>query len=883
MTTVERTSGPLLPPDPRSPRAPAPELPRLPGVLVPRPHLTTRLDRLAAVTVLDTLPGFGGRTFVAAWAHRQRDAGSAVVWLDGIPDEEPTSFRDRLRAALVASGALPSVTGAELEHWLPALARCRRPVVIVVADAPWLLADHRAGRLLEVAQRAHPVHLLLLCSGADGLLEKARDRGIDAQVITSSDLSLRPEETRALAAAWGHPLDDDAARSFAERIGGWTLPLKLALEATPAGSAVPALHAAHDFVLDEVVRRRMDGADLEVAARLAVPRTIDAPLAEALLADTDSAPASAVLAALERRDLLWRQPSTTGRAQWRFPELVRSALTERCADPEALRHAHAVTARILTCRGEADLSALVEHTCAARDPALLADLWSEHGWVLLGTDLATFGRTYDGLDAETEKELAVAAGLAEASRRIGRQSDWLARTEALMRHYAAVGDRFLAEGRRAASPSAYVDLLTAAMVARRSEGRVEEAVGLAAELDRALRSRRTTERRGLASQASWGWVQAAMTHLHAGSPGEAQRLAMAANDAAPGTIIGRGAAALLGLLCTTAGDQAEADRWLAQWDDGDDHDSWGARLAGLPGRLARAMRAMDRLDQDAAREHLAGSSLSSDASGMLPAVAAVHTRYALLFGEPVAMLARLDNLALHAERQLTVRSGLWRQVFDRCTADLLLALGEVDRARGLLGHDAIDVPPWLVPSAARFHLITGDPLTAARVARAGAWQGVTHARDRMELLMLSARGLHAIGRTPEAVEDLRRAHALGGHVDSLEPYVLLGDERATLLATAGLHLGDDQTALLDRVAPVYPASASFVQLTPRERVVLAEMARHETAAAVARSLSVSVNTVKKQMVSIYAKLGVHDRGSALIRAHRLGLVPAPTVTPHPRR
>ncbi|WP_436697919.1 LuxR C-terminal-related transcriptional regulator [Nocardioides sp. BYT-33-1] len=898
MTAVDRTPGPH-PQPPTSTPTPTPEpapgasrlpgLPRLPGGLVPRTHLSRRLDRLAAITVVDALPGFGGRTLVAAWAREQHAAGRHVVWLDGIADEKPAAFRDRLRAALVTAGALPDDTGPDLVGWVPALAACRRPVVIVIAGASWLLTGRSAERLLAVARNAHPVHLVLIDADTQAFVEAARRGGVDVQAIRSSDLTLRPEDVRAFAGAWGHPLDEVAARAVADRVGGWILPLRLALEATPPGSDVLALHVADDYVRDEVLPGLLADDELRAAARLAVPRIIDGPLAEALLTDlAHSGPA--LVEALERRDLLWRHPTTGGRPRWRLPALVRSALLAHGrTDPDGQRHAHRVTARILACRGEADPVELVEHSRAAGDPALLAELWAEHGWALLGTDLTGFAQAFGHLpDGEHGAEpaddaLLVAAALADASRRVPPEADWLTRTETLLRRYASVGERFLAERREATSPSARLDLLTAAMVARRGEGALSDAVRLADELDRAIRARRTAVGRSLAAQASWAWVQAAMTHLHAGRYGEAHRLAMAANDAAPRSVLGRGAAALLGLLATSSGDRAEAERWLALWDAGGDDGSWGARLAGLPARLARAMQAMDRLDPLAAEEHLADSSLSGDASGMLPVAVAAHTRHALLFGEPVAMLARLDHLALLAERQLATPGGLWRQVFDRSSVDLLLALGEVDRARALLGHDATDVPPWLVPSAARFHLITGEPLAAARVARAGAWQGVVHARDRMELLVVSARALHTVGRTGEALEDLRRAHALGGHVGSLEPYLLLGEDRHALLAEAGLALREEERAALDRTPAVYPASATFVRLTPREVVVLTEMGRHETAAAVARSLTVSVNTVKKQMVSIYAKLGVHDRGSALIRAQRLGLLPAPTVTPHPRR
>ena len=75
-----------------------------------------------------------------------------------------------------------------------------------------------------------------------------------------------------------------------------------------------------------------------------------------------------------------------------------------------------------------------------------------------------------------------------------------------------------------------------------------------------------------------------------------------------------------------------------------------------------------------------------------------------------------------------------------------------------------------------------------------------------------------------------------------------------------------------RVAPGFPEAVGLVRLTARERLVLQQLAVHETMADVAAELTVSVNTIKKQTLSIYAKLGTHERAAALARAHDLGLL-----------
>jgi len=63
-----------------------------------------------------------------------------------------------------------------------------------------------------------------------------------------------------------------------------------------------------------------------------------------------------------------------------------------------------------------------------------------------------------------------------------------------------------------------------------------------------------------------------------------------------------------------------------------------------------------------------------------------------------------------------------------------------------------------------------------------------------------------------------------------------------------------------------------VELSRRERVVLAELAAHPGAREIADALVVSPNTVKSQLQSIYRKLGVSSRQSALTVARELGLL-----------
>ncbi|MEW6047657.1 MAG: response regulator transcription factor [Bacillota bacterium] len=63
----------------------------------------------------------------------------------------------------------------------------------------------------------------------------------------------------------------------------------------------------------------------------------------------------------------------------------------------------------------------------------------------------------------------------------------------------------------------------------------------------------------------------------------------------------------------------------------------------------------------------------------------------------------------------------------------------------------------------------------------------------------------------------------------------------------------------------------FSQLTPREREVLALMARGLTNQEIARRLVISEHTVKNHVSNIYRKLGSDDRTRVVLMAIRAGI------------
>ena len=180
----------------------------------------------------------------------------------------------------------------------------------------------------------------------------------------------------------------------------------------------------------------------------------------------------------------------------------------------------------------------------------------------------------------------------------------------------------------------------------------------------------------------------------------------------------------------------------------------------------------------------------------------------------------------------------------------------------------------------RYYLITGD-LTPQQVADVPS--GMAGPRARAQWAELSK--CHGIEHQlaiplPPGTEGMRwfvlgRPDAFGADAMHLS--------RRVQKLIAGL---DRQAAALrqwQRRAPhseaavVAASVATDIRLTPRELSVLVLVADGLTAAAVARRLVVAERTVHKHLERVYAKLGVSDRVTAVLRAQRLGILPEPAL------
>jgi DNA-binding NarL/FixJ family response regulator len=129
---------------------------------------------------------------------------------------------------------------------------------------------------------------------------------------------------------------------------------------------------------------------------------------------------------------------------------------------------------------------------------------------------------------------------------------------------------------------------------------------------------------------------------------------------------------------------------------------------------------------------------------------------------------------------------------------------------------------------------------------------------------------------PDLVVDALDAGAIGYLLKDAEPDGLVGAVRAAARGESPLDPRAARVVVRGRTKAAPPASV----LSEREKEVLVLVAEGLANKQIARTLGIAERTVKAHLTSVFTQIGVTDRTSAALWAHRRGLVSfAPKTAP----
>jgi LuxR family maltose regulon positive regulatory protein len=846
--------------------------PALPRDLVSRPSLRAVLDTGVgrALTLVCAPPGFGKSLLLADWVARSPQVPTAWVTLDEDHDD-PCRMWTAVLAALRGCPVVPpssrlhrlvvSRTTVELDFvddLLRALVALPRPLRLVLDDAHHLqdgpVADH-----LRMLVRAHPQRVQLVLAGRqDPLLPLARLR-LDDQLreLRAEQLRFSPAETEALLRRSGLRLAPRQSALLHERTGGWVAGVRLAgrslAEHPDPDGFLAAFSGDERSVADYLVGEVLAGIpedQRDVLRRTSIVDPVPAALAVELCDREDAAD----LLHLVAQDLGLVSYTGPDRIDYHVQELLRSYLLADLhrLGREQVAALHRRAALWWDRRG--DPAEALRQAGRAGDPALLADL---------------LGRRAAELMARGEH--GVLRGALDAAGSQPGTAVWRAALSAQVHLERGDSAAVAADVRRAwrdGPPEPGSDLAVLLSATQRLAG-----------LDRSPpRAEPLPEDPSLAALVRAGWGAAAVV---AGAPAAGRTDLVAALESARRLELPLLEAQCLCLLATAAwmeSDLAEAASVSAVVREVVPDRGWDGTGWAAAGRAAAALTALEQGRPVVARE-AAETGLWSAGAGITPGI-----RFALRVARGGALFDTGERAAglLELQQARTAEGGQALPLPLAVTAALLehraaLLLGYSRAAAAAAGRlvgvaaarcELLLVRAWTEAASGSFRTagVTVAPLLgpSARPARPGTV---------VEAWLVTAMAALQDGDRPRARHALRAALDRARQLDLVRPFALAPVEVRALLVDE-LVGRDERAAFAARVlaGPSGRRRPAGALLTAREHDVLDRLPSLLNLDEIADDLSVSVNTVKSHVRSIYDKLGAGSRRRAVLAAHEQGLL-----------
>lgn len=233
------------------------------------------------------------------------------------------------------------------------------------------------------------------------------------------------------------------------------------------------------------------------------------------------------------------------------------------------------------------------------------------------------------------------------------------------------------------------------------------------------------------------------------------------------------------------------------------------------------------------------------------------------------------------ELQLLIRGwdpNLAQQLHHLARSSILTRRREISGVRDLVAQLKSDPSHWICPAQveARLELELGNFERALDLTGECLRLGDDHApRSYAYASLINAASRMALGDLSTADAIFGRCLAQAGSRGLLRPFTSLPQPLLTSLVNrAKMAPHPEASGLLEKIAAALPAEVPPPSrlLSPAESAILGHLVAGESQARIARLLTISPNTVKSHVRSVYRKLGVTSRSGAAQRARTLGII-----------
>jgi LuxR family maltose regulon positive regulatory protein len=835
--------------------------PRLGRFVLRRPGLVDGLQAAsdAQLMILRGSSGIGKSTLLADWIEARSRREYRDTW---VSVDKTMGSRSRFWQAVFERLSESGRRGkADSQHEDPReelSSRIGAELMLVLDDFQNAVDPEIAADLAWVLRREPQLKIVVASRSKSGLETPSVLAQIDTQIVDMKSLMFSAAESAAVLTLRGVSFDMTVAARVHARFGGW-----------PAAINLVAIHMAMEdrrmwreqdlsHVLSNVEAELDGNLFADVARSQLWPVFLRGSLlpylsTELLTTIVECSPAESVallklaesagfgqwrrflgedrfyLAPLVRRLLLPRLNSEDSHEIGCLRRRIIQTLEEAGQPAEALVQAvtledwplvSSITRRhyaVLSSRHSRQLKELLDR--------LPRDVLSADSWLLLLSGSVV----YSGDGARSSAATALFAHADTTARESLTNADSLERARLSMIRATAL--------RRLGSFS-------------RSVSATEKSLAAYEALSGLVRSRESKDFSEACTQAGTTFLQVGMYAQALSNFGEAYRSSASAPHLRIQT------AGYISLIRVLRGEIPSAVQWRNKAMSDEEWHDWRHSMWSIPAYLASALLAVEQFDTERATRYLQRvSRIGLDVEDW-PLVAYTAGIINLVDGNGYGGFSAIrdfegrhsgDSVSSHFQGILTV-----------VKSDLLL-LGKQARPALAALRPFIDGRESVIGANARALLFSGNDARAVIFAEQWAWKENASPRTRMELQLVKAVGSARLGDDQSASRAIKQALTLSETSGLRLPWSLV--PRDELLNAAGAV--DNADAVIRAAARVFAGSLTVPSLTRRESLVMSRLQTRSSLEMIARELSVSPNTVKSQVRSIYRKLGVSSRSDAV--------------------